>query len=575
MTTEAQTADRTTADKEDPLAEIWSDDLLNRRQDAELLLTFLKNKSAQRSASPQGGSYVLNLDCEWGGGKTFFLKRFKQHAEHEGYLVAYISAWEDDHAADPMLAVMSAIDEVVNDRLRNAETATQENSKEASEAAKSAALQAWRKAWAYGRIITVELAKGGTKAFLKRCFDDAFDNIADQIKESKQGHSALGGERDDAKAKSAEAQNEAANDGSIIHEVGQAGSRALDKVTDQFFDDMLDSFRETKKASRSFGKNLKDFLDAMNDGKLDAEAGRAIRPPFFILLDELDRCRPTYAIELLERVKHLFDVPNVVFVVATDTGQLSHAIRAVYGAGFDGTRYLHRFFTRTYAFRSSNARGLLAYCIASHRIDVSNIWCPMITPKNQKQEPSRLSVDFLLELSDYFKLSLRELDRCIGLLADFQATWDLPTPQNPYPLDLAYLFPLIVNFYRGGVSKLDDVLNIPHSRSIGNKFSSDGVDLLGGRTRSKVRIEVYNSVDGLTVIDFSVFDLFRKARWFAAEEQDMSKKGIEYYRRFAEREREGLPPFLPGSSQMYRSRSLPLYPEHLKALGRFNQGDRD
>lgn len=69
--------------------------------------------------------------------------------------------------------------------------------------------------------------------------------------------------------------------------------------------------------------------------------------PLFIFIDELDRCRPTYAIEMLETIKHIFDLKNVVFVVATDKEQLQHSIRAIYGAEFDSRLYLDRFFTRT------------------------------------------------------------------------------------------------------------------------------------------------------------------------------------------------------------------------------------
>lgn len=69
--------------------------------------------------------------------------------------------------------------------------------------------------------------------------------------------------------------------------------------------------------------------------------------PLFIFIDELDRCRPTYAIEMLETIKHIFDMKNVVFVVATDKEQLQHSIKAIYGAEFDSRLYLDRFFTHT------------------------------------------------------------------------------------------------------------------------------------------------------------------------------------------------------------------------------------
>nr|WP_237158141.1 P-loop NTPase fold protein [Shewanella psychrophila] len=63
-------------------------------------------------------------------------------------------------------------------------------------------------------------------------------------------------------------------------------------------------------------------------------------------MDELDRCRPSYAVEMLEVIKHFFDMPNVVFVVATDTEQLQHAVKAVYGNDFNANVYLSRFFQR-------------------------------------------------------------------------------------------------------------------------------------------------------------------------------------------------------------------------------------
>lgn len=79
----------------------------------------------------------------------------------------------------------------------------------------------------------------------------------------------------------------------------------------------------------------------------------------FVLVDELDRCRPTYAIEMLETIKHFFSLDNYIFVVATDTNQLSHSINAVYGSNFDGTEYLSRFFSRSAALPEPN-KGLFA-----------------------------------------------------------------------------------------------------------------------------------------------------------------------------------------------------------------------
>lgn len=62
---------------------------------------------------------------------------------------------------------------------------------------------------------------------------------------------------------------------------------------------------------------------------------------FFI--DELDRCRPTFAIELLERIKHLFDIQNIVFVLSIDKEQLEASTAAAYGSAINAPEYLRRF----------------------------------------------------------------------------------------------------------------------------------------------------------------------------------------------------------------------------------------
>ena len=57
---------------------------------------------------------------------------------------------------------------------------------------------------------------------------------------------------------------------------------------------------------------------------------------------------------MLETIKHLFDINNVVFVIATDKEQLSHSICSVYGANFDSRRYLDRFFMRSVTLKKNS-----------------------------------------------------------------------------------------------------------------------------------------------------------------------------------------------------------------------------
>ena len=67
------------------------------------------------------------------------------------------------------------------------------------------------------------------------------------------------------------------------------------------------------------------------------------KQPLVFIIDELDRCRPTFSIELLERVKHIFDIPGIVFVFGINRDELCHSIKSVYGEIESGI-YLRRFF---------------------------------------------------------------------------------------------------------------------------------------------------------------------------------------------------------------------------------------
>ncbi len=66
--------------------------------------------------------------------------------------------------------------------------------------------------------------------------------------------------------------------------------------------------------------------------------------PLVVFVDELDRCRPAYAVGVLEKIKHLFAVPGVVFILAVDREQLGDAATALLGVGEQRAQeYLEKF----------------------------------------------------------------------------------------------------------------------------------------------------------------------------------------------------------------------------------------
>ena len=90
-----------------------------------------------------------------------------------------------------------------------------------------------------------------------------------------------------------------------------------------------------QKSNESLEKRINSFL---NDVVLDDEE------KLIIFIDELDRCNPQYAVKLLERVKHYFNHPKVIFVISYNKAELQHSIKTLYGSEFSADKYLERFF---------------------------------------------------------------------------------------------------------------------------------------------------------------------------------------------------------------------------------------
>lgn len=95
-------------------------------------------------------------------------------------------------------------------------------------------------------------------------------------------------------------------------------------------DSILDIFRTEEDIEAKFKKELASLIP---------KKGRLI-----VFIDELDRCRPTYAVKLLERVQHFFDNNKITFIFSVNLYELKNTIQKLYGSSFDGDRYLDRFF---------------------------------------------------------------------------------------------------------------------------------------------------------------------------------------------------------------------------------------
>ena len=98
-------------------------------------------------------------------------------------------------------------------------------------------------------------------------------------------------------------------------------------------------------------KSVDKFKTSLQEAVASEQIGRMV-----IFVDELDRCRPPYAIKVLEVTKHLFDVDDVVFVFGLNQAQLRHSLRVTYGISEDRDQddYFGRFFDLRFTLPASN-----------------------------------------------------------------------------------------------------------------------------------------------------------------------------------------------------------------------------
>lgn len=75
-----------------------------------------------------------------------------------------------------------------------------------------------------------------------------------------------------------------------------------------------------------------------------------------IIVDELDRCLPTYAIQVLERLHHIFEnLDNIVLIIAMDKSQMSESLKMIYGDALDVDMYLRKFISFTLKLDNGSA----------------------------------------------------------------------------------------------------------------------------------------------------------------------------------------------------------------------------
>ncbi len=238
--------------------------------------------------------------------------------------------------------------------------------------------------------------------------------------------------------------------------VGTMGVLDLDKVDEDALsnesgkaaEDLIDYFKKEKRSLEKFRESLQDAVRAIGEGEPQR--------PLVFFIDELDRCRPSFAIELLERVKHLFDVKNIVFVLSIDKKQLEAITAAVYGERIDALEYLRRFIDLDFFIPLPHSKAYTKELIK--RFDLKDFF-----EARRRHSSLAYDYDYFVEaftlLAATFELSLRVRERCLTRLAVVL----MQTPDDHYldPIVLSLLIVLRLkrkDLYDGLISGLTSPL---------------------------------------------------------------------------------------------------------------------
>mgnify|MGYP000911041776 CR=1 FL=1 len=305
------------------------------------------------------GPFVLALDSPWGTGKTTIVKMLQAKLTMDQYQCVYFNAWRVDYVTDPLVALVSALDDIhLTDD--GAESVFREHLKTAKKITSAVAKRA-----------VVASVKAATLGILD--IEEDLEKIA------------------------ADAAGEVAGN-------------------------LVDVFQREKQALEKFRVEVEKAIKQLK------AAGKKESLVFFI--DELDRCRPTFAIEMLERIKHLFDVPNIVFVLSVDKSQLEASTAAVYGEKINAPEYLRRFIDIEYALPLPKGKKFTEALFA--RFNLDDVFAKRT--HTELRYDRQQFIDFFTLIADAAQISLRARERCLTRLVVVMDQ----TPENHY------LFPPMV-----------------------------------------------------------------------------------------------------------------------------------
>ena len=199
---------------------------------------------------------------------------------------------------------------------------------------------------------------------------------------------------------------------------------SIDEATN-IFSNQIDSYKEQKIELEEFKRKLSEYVAYESNDK-----------PIIFIIDELDRCNPRFAVKLLERVKHIFEVPNIIFVLAVNIEQLQYAVQGYFGSpNLNGREYVKRFIDFEFKLPSPDVDRYIDFVydrndFASYFQSNGNI------SFSQTKDKSEIFLYIAKDLIGCSKMNFRSVNRLMTLFRIVLDTF----PANSYiPIDLIFL----------------------------------------------------------------------------------------------------------------------------------------
>ena len=260
-----------------------------------------------------------------------------------------------------------------------------------------------------------------------------------------------------------------------ILDVGPLFEKEVGQALASYAEDRLSEYRKSQESVEAFRRVLQDMAKG-----LSAQKGH----PLVVMIDELDRCRPSYAIELLEVAKHLFSVDHIVFVLAINRSELAHSIKALYGSGFDAEGYLRRFFDVDFRLPEPDRKSFIDAMMDTQQIKrhFGEALQPNIehVPKNTADDDAAKARTLFQDFLSASNFSLRQIGQTIHRLGLVFAS--LRSDQRSLPITAVVALILRTldaeryhRFYSGEVSDQDlieGVFERPEIQALREEYSA-------------------------------------------------------------------------------------------------------